>query len=305
MLYLSSLDEAQEIVRALSAPMRMEIMKIIYATPGVSMNYLAKTLGLTNSAVSMHVSKLVAAGLVQIQTSSGKRGTMKLVSPCHDRIVIDMLSDRPTKEEHFYLDDIKIGYFIACNVTPTCGLSTPEHLIGAMDDINAFTFPEHFDAGILWFTSGYVEYGLPNHLQAGQRLRELQISFEISSEYPGFNKDYPSDIHFSLNQTPLGVWVSPGDYGDRKGHISPAWWPGSLNQYGLLKTLIINARGTYMDGGLRLSDVTLDDLDIDYNSRLIFRIAVPQDTANCGGCTLFGERFGDYNQAIRVKALYE
>lgn len=305
MLYLSSLDEAQEIIRALSAPMRMEIMKIIYATPGVSMNYLAKTLGLTNSAVSMHVSKLVAAGLVQIQTSSGKRGTMKLVSPYHDRIVIDMLPELPKEEEHFYLDDIKIGYFIACNVTPTCGLSTPEHLIGAMDDINAFTFPEHFDAGILWFTSGYVEYGLPNHLQAGQRLRELQISFEISSEYPGFNKDYPSDIHFSLNQTPLGVWVSPGDYGDRKGHISPAWWPGSLNQYGLLKTLIINARGTYMDGGLRLSDVTLDDLDIDYNSRLIFRIAVPQDTANCGGCTLFGERFGDYNQAIRVKALYE
>ena len=305
MLYLSSLDEAQEIIRALSAPMRMEIMKIIYATPGVSMNYLAKTLGLTNSAVSMHVSKLVAAGLVQIQTSSGKRGTMKLVSPYHDRIVIGMLPELPKEEEHFYLDDRKIGYFIACDVTPTCGLSTPEHLIGAMDDINAFTFPEHFDAGILWFTSGYVEYGLPNHLQAGQRLRELQISFEISSEYPGFNKDYPSDIHFSLNQTPLGVWVSPGDYGDRKGHISPAWWPGSLNQYGLLKTLIINARGTYMDGGLRLSDVTLDDLDIDYNSRLIFRIAVPQDTANCGGCTLFGERFGDYNQAIRVKALYE
>ena len=305
MLYLSSLDEAQESIRALSAPMRLEIMKIIYATPGVSMNYLAKTLGLTNSAVSMHVSKLVAAGLVQIRTSSGKRGTMKLVSPCHDRIVIDMLPELPREEEHFYLDDIKIGYFIACNVTPTCGLSTPEHLIGAMDDINAFTFPEHFDAGILWFTSGYVEYGLPNHLQAGQRLRELQISFEISSEYPGFNKDYPSDIHFSLNQTPLGVWVSPGDYGDRKGHISPAWWPESLNQYGLLKTLIINAEGTYMDGGLRLSDVTIDDLGIDYNSRMIFRIAVPQDTANCGGCTLFGEQFGDYNQAIRVKALYE
>ena len=88
--------------------------------------------------------------------------------------------------------------------------------------------PERFQAGILWFTSGYVEYNLPNHLLPGQTLTELQISFEISSEYPGFNKDYPSDIHFSLNQTPLGVWVSPGDYGDRKGHISPAWWPGPM-----------------------------------------------------------------------------
>lgn len=305
MLYLSTLEEAQTVIKALSAPMRMEIMKIIYKTPGVSMNYLAQTLDLTNSAVSMHVSKLSEAGLVEIQTTSGKRGTMKLISPRHNKIVIDMVPEKEQEPQHIYIDDIKIGYFTSCSVTPTCGLSTPEKLIGAIDDIKAFTFPEHFDAGILWFTSGYVEYGLPNHLQAGQHLKELQISFEISSEYPGFNKDYPSDIHFSLNGIPLGVWVSPGDYGDRKGHISPAWWPESLNQYGLLKTLIIDGQGAFMDGGQKLSDVTIEQLNIDYNSLLSFRIEVPENTANCGGCTLFGEQFGDYNQAIRVKAFYE
>lgn len=305
MLYLSTLEEAQAVIKALSAPMRMEIMKILYKTPGVSMNYLAQTLGLTNSAVTMHIGKLTEAGLVEIQTASGKRGTMKLISPRHDRIVIDMLPEKKCATQDFYLDDIRIGYFTSCSISPTCGLATPDKLIGALDDIKAFTFPEHFDAGILWFTSGYVEYGLPNHLQAGQHLKELQISFEISSEYPGFNKDYPSDIHFSLNDIPLGVWVSPGDYGDRKGHISPSWWPESLNQYGLLKTLIINGSGTFMDGGQKLSNVTIDKLQIDYNSLLSFRIEVPEDTANCGGCTLFGEQFGDYNQAIRVKAFYE
>lgn len=305
MLYLSNLEEAQKVIRALSAPMRMEIMKIIYRTPGVSMNYLAKTLDLTNSAVSMHVSRLTEAGLVSIETTSGKRGTMKLVSPCHDRIVIDMVPEQEPEPRHIYSDDIRIGCFTSCSIAPTCGLSTPEQIIGAMDDVKAFTFPEHFDAGILWFTSGYVEYGLPNHLQPGQRLTRLQISFEISSEYPGFNKDYPSDIHFSLNGIPLGVWVSPGDYGDRRGHVSPAWWPASLNQYGLLKTLIINREGTFMDGGQKLSDVTVDHLCIDYNSLLSFRIEVPENTANCGGCTLFGEQFGDYNQSIRVKAFYE
>lgn len=305
MLYLSTLEEAQTVIRALSAPMRMEIMKIIYRTPGVSMNYLAQTLSLTNSAVSMHISRLSEAGLVTIQAASGKRGVMKLISPRHNRIVIDMLSEQEQELQPCYVDDIKIGYFTSCSVTPTCGLSTDRRLVGAIDDIKAFTFPEHFDAGILWFTSGHVEYGLPNRLQAGQRLKELQISFEISSEYPGYNKDYPSDIHFSLNGTALGVWVSPGDYGDRRGHISPAWWPESLNQYGLLKTLIIGEDGTFMDGGQKLSSVTVDALHIDYNSLLSFRIEVPEDTANCGGCTLFGEQFGDYRQAIRVKAFYE
>lgn len=305
MLYLSNLEEAQAVIKALSAPMRMEIMKILYQTPGVSMNYLAQALGLTNSAVTMHISKLAGAGLVTIETASGKHGTMKCINPSHDRIVIDMIPKKEQDAQDYYLDDIKIGYFTSCSITPTCGLSTPEKLIGALDDTRAFTFPEHFDAGILWFTSGYVEYGLPNHLQAGQYLKELQISFEISSEYPGFNKDYPSDIHFSLNGIFLGVWVSPGDYGDRRGHISPTWWPESLNQYGLLKTLIINRDGTFMDGGQKLSPVTIDCLQIDYNSLLTFRIEVPEDTANCGGCTLFGEQFGDYNQAIRVKAFYE
>ncbi|MBE5873175.1 MAG: winged helix-turn-helix transcriptional regulator [Lachnospiraceae bacterium] len=303
MLYLSSLDEAEKVIKALSANMRMEIMKMIYETPNLSMNDLAQALNLTNSAISMHVGKLVEAGLVQIQTTSGKRGTMKLVSPCHDRLVIDMATKK--ESEQYYQDDIKIGYFTACSITPTCGLATPTKFVGSVDDIKAFTFPEHFDASILWFTSGYVEYGLPNHLQPGQSLQKLQISFEISSEYPGFNDDFPSDIHFSINGQPLGVWISPGDYGSRSGYISPAWWPKTCNQYGLLKTLIINKEGTFMDGGQKLSDVTIDDLQISYNSLISFRIEVPKDTRNCGGCTLFGEEFGDYNQAIRVQAFYK
>lgn len=303
MLHLSSLDEAEKVIKALSAPMRVEILKMIYDTPSLNMNDLAQALQLTNSAISMHVSKLAEAGLVHLQTTSGKRGTMKLVTPCHDRLIIDMMPSKETAQ--YYLDNIKIGYFTSCSVTPTCGLATPEKIIGSLDDVRAFTFPEHFDAGILWFTSGYVEYGLPNHLLPGQTLKELQISFEISSEYPSFNEDYPSDIHFFLNNQPLGVWVSPGDYGSRKGYMSPAWWPENLNQYGLFKTLIINREGTFMDGSQKLSEITIDSLHINYNSLVSFRIEVPRDTANCGGCTLFGEQFGDYNQAIRVKAFYE
>ena len=101
------------------------------------------------------------------------------------------------------------------------------------------------------------------------------------------------------------MWISPGDYGARKGYVSPAWWPEVLNQYGLLKTLIINNEGTFMDGTKKLSNTTIQDLNIDYNSYITFRIEVPRDTTNCGGCTLFGEDFGDHNQAIRMKAYYE
>ncbi len=301
-LYLKSMQEASEIFKALSTPVRITIMEKIFENDSLSMNDLAEALGLTNGAISMNVTKLEEAGLVSIKTASGKRGAMKLVRPRYERLVIDMVTEKePTK---CYTDDISIGHYTICQGNPTCGLSTTKSIIGSLDDFRVFSFPERFDAQILWFGSGFVEYNLPNHLQAGQRPKELQISFEISSECPEYNEDYPSDIHFLLNGKRLGMWISPGDYGERRGYISPPWWPPLLNQYGLLKTLIINKSGTYMDGTHKLSSVTIDDLAIDYNSFLTFRFEVPKDTPNCGGLTLFGENFGDYNQAIRVKMFY-
>ena len=303
MLYLHSLKEAEEMFKALSTPMRLRIMELIYNNNNLSMNDLAEMLGLTNSAISLHVSKLESAGLVTIQTSSGKRGLRKLVRPVHDKIIVELT---PQEAAHpCYKDDISIGHYTAIEVHPTCGLATSANLIGELDNPKSFSYPERFRAGILWIGWGSVTYNRPNRLCPGQKLTELQISFEISSECPEINDDYPSDIYFELNGIPLGKWISPGDYGYRKGLISPHWWPDLLNQYGLLKTLIINNDGTFIDGKAQISATTIEDLNIDYNSTIDFRFSVPKDTANCGGLTLFGEEFGDYSQSICVKAFYE
>ncbi len=55
------------------------------------------------------------------------------------------------------------------------------------------------DARILWFTSGFVEYQSPNFLNAEDTLEMLEVSVEISSEFPFSNDNWPSDITFSLN----------------------------------------------------------------------------------------------------------
>ena len=303
MLYLRSLSEAEEIFKALSTPMRLRLLELIYVNDQMSMNELAEALGLTNSAISLHVSKLENAGLVAIHTTSGKRGVMKIVRPVYSRLLVDMAPQ--AKPRHCYTDDISVGHFISCDAHPTCGLATPVNIIGELDNPKVFSYPERFQADIVWIGYGSLTYRLPNRLNPGQSLKELQISFEISSECPEFNQDYPSDIYFSINGITLGKWISPGDYGARRGIISPYWWPELLNQYGLLKSLIINESGTFIDGTLRLSKTTIQDLHIDHNSSIDFTLSVPQDTANCGGLTLFGDNFGDYSQAIRVKAYYD
>ncbi|MCM1188708.1 MAG: metalloregulator ArsR/SmtB family transcription factor [bacterium] len=302
MLHIHSLTESEDIFKALSTPMRLRIMELIYEKE-MSMNDLAEALQLTNSAISLHVSKLESAGLVTIRTSSGKRGIMKIVQPVYSRMIVDMAPQ--SKPRDCYRDDIPVGHYTACDVHPTCGLATSSIIIGELDMPRVFSYPERFHAGILWFGYGSITYNLPNRLIAGQTLQELRISFEISSECPENNEDYPSDIYFDINGIPLGKWISPGDFGSRKGILSPAWWPMPLNQYGLLKTLIVNSEGTFIDGTHRISRTKLSDLRIDYNSSINLTFAVPKDTANCGGLTLFGENFGDYKQNITVEAYYD
>jgi predicted transcriptional regulator len=304
-LYFKSLVEAEEVFKALSAPMRLRIMELINENDQLSMNDLAETLNLTNSAISMHVSKLEAAGLVAVQTTSGKRGIMKVVRPIHERLIVDMADMGEKAARDCYTDEIAIGQYTAVDVHPTCGLSTSTKIIGDLDNPKVFSYPERFKADILWIGYGSVTYNLPNRLSSGQKLTEIQISFEICSECPEFNDDYPSDIYFDINGHSLGKWISPGDFGGRRGMLAPFWWPEKLNQYGLLKTLIINSSGTFMDGTHKLSPTTIEDLDIDYNSDINFTFSVPEDTANCGGLTLFGETFGDYSQNIQVKLYYE
>ncbi len=304
MLYFKTLSEAEEVFKALSAPARLHIMELINENNNMSMNDLAEALDLTNSAISMHVGKLEQAGLVAIQTTSGKRGIMKVVRPNHERLIVDLTAYGGLSPRNCYTDEIAIGHYTRAEVRPTCGLSTSGNLIGDLDNPKVFSYPERFKAEILWIGSGAITYNFPNRLKPGQKLEEIQISFEISSECPEVNDDYPSDIYFDINGQSLGKWISPGDFGNRKGMLSPNWWPMGLNQYGLLKTIIINNAGTFMDGTMKLSGVTIQDLALDYNSDINFTFSVPEDTANCGGMTLFGESFGDYSQNIQVKLYY-
>ena len=47
------------------------------------------------------------------------------------------------------------------------------------------------------------------------------------------------------NDVCVGTWLSPGDFGDSRGLFTPDWWFPNWNQYGLLKLLVINKKGTF------------------------------------------------------------
>lgn len=301
MIHITSLDDGLETFKALGSDTRIQILNILLENEQMSMNQLATELNISNGALTGHVKKLEECGLINISNESAGHGNQKMCSVTQDRIIVDI--KKPIDYKNVFETEIKVGQFSRHQVWPTCGIATSESVIGEFDDIRYFNHPDRFTANILWFTKGYVEYTIPNLIPSNQRITQLSISAELSSEAPGIDNNWPSDISFYINDTKIGMWTSPGDFGDVRGMFTPQWWPQNWNQYGLLKLLVINDYGTYIDG-LKISDVSTLSLHLDYNSDIRLRLAVENDSEHVGGITLYGKSFGNYDQDIRVAINY-
>lgn len=301
MIHITSLDDGLETFKALGSDTRIQILNILLENEQMSMNQLATELNISNGALTGHVKKLEECGLINISNESAGHGNQKMCSVTQDRIIVDI--KKPIDYKNVFETEIKVGQFSRHQVWPTCGIATSESVIGEFDDIRYFNHPDRFTANILWFTKGYVEYTIPNLIPSNQRITQLSISAELSSEAPGIDNNWPSDISFYINDTKIGMWTSPGDFGDVHGMFTPQWWPQNWNQYGLLKLLVINDYGTYIDG-LKISDVSTLSLHLDYSSDIRLRLAVENDSEHVGGITLYGKSFGNYDQDIRVAINY-
>lgn len=301
MIHITSLDDGLETFKVLGSDTRIQILNILLENEQMSMNQLATELNISNGALTGHIKKLEECGLINISNESAGHGNQKMCSVTQDRIIVDI--KKPIDYKNVFETEIKVGQFSRHQVWPTCGIATSESVIGEFDDIRYFNHPDRFTANILWFTKGYVEYTIPNLIPSNQRITQLSISAELSSEAPGIDNNWPSDISFYINDTKIGMWTSPGDFGDVHGMFTPQWWPQNWNQYGLLKLLVINDYGTYIDG-LKISDVSTLSLHLDYNSDIRLRLAVENDSEHVGGITLYGKSFGNYDQDIRVAINY-
>lgn len=303
MIHIKDIDEGAPILKALGSDVRLNIVKLLIENKEMSMHEIADALEITNGALTSHIRLLEEAGVIRILVERNGHGNKKLCRLREKQILFDFESQESRKEELIYDTEVKVGHYSDYEVYPTCGLATSDSIVGTVDDPRYFAHPDRINAGILWFGRGYVEYIIPNLLPEATKIEKITISFEISSEAPGVNEDWPSDISFLINDTHLGTWTSAGDYGDVRGIFTPDWWYENWNQYGLLKMLTIEKRGTFIDG-LKISDVNIEQLNLDYKSVIKFKYQVADDAEHVGGLTLFGSQFGNYNQDIKVHITY-
>ncbi len=95
----------------------------------------------------------------------------------------------------------------------------------------------------------------------------------------------------------------PGDFW---GQARAVYLTGGFlgwNQYGLLKMLVIDQNGTYIDG-MKISDVSTTQLQLDYKSQIRLNLPQGPGCCPCGRRDAFGSGFGNYSQGIRVRMRY-
>ncbi|MBJ7576791.1 helix-turn-helix domain-containing protein [Devosia sp. MC532] len=294
-------EEGQDIIRGLASPIRVKILKLLRTEGPLNGNDIADHLGLPQSTVSTNVQILEAAGLLRLETQKARKGNQKICHSTFDEILVMFNEDKSDKRDSVIEVSMPLGLYTSCEVTAPCGLCSTESIIGLLDVPDTFLDPDRMKAGLIWFTRGYLEYQFPNNARLSKTTVEtLEFAIELSSEVPGTSADWPSDITLSINGIEVGTWMSTGDYGDKRGVYTPDWWKLKGSQYGKLKSWRVTAAGTYVDG-MKISPVSMADLDLDTHHSIRLRIAVKDDAKHPGGINIFGKGFGNYDQDIVLR----
>jgi len=291
-------EERLEVVtQAIGAKIRREIMRLLRHN-ACTVADLARKVGMPISTVAFHVNVLKKAGFVNVTVKRNTRGNAKLISRQIDHVSVDfgMQSERDQKI-CVYTETIPIGSFVKAEVRPGCGIADENNIIVADDLPGAFFSPARLNAQILWFTSGYIEYNVPNFMLSGKKVQSISFSMELCSEAPNFRNDWESDITFWINGHELCTYNSLGDYGGRRGRLTPDWWSDYSTQYGIMNTIKVTNEFTYLNENV-VGGQTLEKLGVTKGDYFTFRIGIKDNAKHVGGLNLFGEKFGDYAQGL-------
>ncbi len=297
-----SAHESVAVFRALGSSTRARIIELL-AERELNIGELSSALGLTQPSVTKHIQILEEAGIVVSDYIAAPQGTQKRCRCVFERLLVDLAPKVP-ELEGFAETEVPVGMYTDVDVRPTCGLATKEKFIGLVDAPVSFFLPERSQAEILWSAGGWVQYAFPNTIPVNCHIKSIELVMELGSEAPGYNNQYPSDITVWVNEVEVGTWTSPGDFGGSRGQLNPSWYPDNMNQWGVLKTWLVDTEGGYIDG-FKISDVKIDSLNIAPWAPTKVRIGVKPDARNQGGFTLYGRSFGNYQLGLILRVRHE
>jgi predicted transcriptional regulator len=299
-LVIDSLRDGK-ILKVLGSEVRIRILELLQ-NQELNVTEVAKKLGVPQSTATTGILTLETAGLIDSHTANGVKGGQKVCTARYKEFLVTFNPPALPANNNMIEVEMPVGLFTSYEVSAPCGLCSRDGILGFLDVPGTFFSPDRIKAALVWFEKGYVEYKFPNNTLYSKKgaVNRLELSLEMSSEVPGTNKKWQSDISLWINEVEIGVWTSPGDFGDRRGKYTPPFWKLEGSQYGLLTTWELTGEGTFVDHH-KVSSVTLKDLHIPDHHSIKVRIGVKESANHVGGLNIFGKGFGDYDQDIVLR----
>lgn len=287
-----------KIYRALANKDRLRIMEMVSAK-SCNIYELSVNLAIPLSSVFNHVNILTDAGLILSVYKPTLNGHERICSKALFALTTEFA--KKDVDSNLYTVEMPIGLYSDIAITPPCGILSAKEQIENFDDPITFFSPKRSMAELLWFNSGYISYKFP--INSRRPIEEISFSFEICSETVYYNENWKSDITVELNDIELLTFTSMGDYGGRRGNYSPLFWPITSTQFGKLVTIKVNQNGTFFND-TKYNKITIQTLATNENN-IKFTLKIKDTARHVGGLNLFGKNFGDYNQAIIMKIIYQ
>jgi predicted transcriptional regulator len=290
-----------KVLQALSSGIRIRILELLQ-NQELNVSEISKRLAIPQSTAATSILALEEAGLINSHSANGVKGGQKVCSARYKEFLISFSPPSLPAGHNMIEVEMPVGLFTSHNVSAPCGLCSRDGILGFLDVPGTFFSPDRVKAALVWFEKGYVEYKFPNNALYSENgaLKRLELSMELSSEVPGTNKKWLSDISVWINEVKIGVWTSPGDFGDRRGKYTPPFWKLEGSQYGILITWEITMEGAFVDHK-KVSAVNLGALHIQDHHSIKVRIGVDESAQHVGGLNIFGKGFGDYDQDIIMR----
>ena len=291
----------EKILKSLGVEVRLRILELLQ-NQELNVTEIAHKLGIPQSTATTSILALEEAGLIDSHTANGVKGGQKVCTARYKECLVTFNPLNLPMENNVIEVEMPVGLFTSYDVSAPCGLCSRDSIIGYLDVPNSFFSPDRIKAALVWFEKGFVEYKFPNnalYMKKG-KIKRLELSVEMSSEIPGTDKKWLSDITVWINEKEIGVWTSPGDFGDRRGKFTPSFWKLEGSQYGILTTWEVSDKGTFIDRR-QVSEVNLGDLALNDHHSVKVRIGITDKALHTGGINIFGKGFGDHDQDIVLK----
>lgn len=300
-LNLSS-DKLAITAKALSSPLRIEILKLLRKEE-LNVNEIAEKLEIPASTAALNIKVLEEAELIFCELQPGVRGSMKLCRRIAESCHIELEEPEEGCKKLVQIS-MPIGNYVDYKVEPTCGMVNEYGPIDEEDEPRCFYNPQRITAKLLWFGAGYVEYRFSNADIQKRYAKCAELSMELCSETADYDLECKSDITVWVNGLDAGTWHSPSDFGGRRGKLNPDWWQARKTQYGNLKTWKMDEQGTFLDDE-KVSNQTIGYYQLEAGPYISVRIGIKETAKHIGGVNIFGDRFGDFPQDIVLKLEYE